>query len=145
MKRWISLLCLGLFLISPLSESEAGRIVGGKPMAPRNSGLDYDSLQSHVRQSRPTYQSNSYYERQYYEEITKGRQAKSLTDTQVGAPPVQPLNYGSLRRSVLDAAKNPPPDEYNPFKVKREYGTNPSSRPKPRYPTEGSKTPRKLF
>lgn len=141
MKPSITWLCLALFLLA--GQAEARRITGGKPMAPRGPQINYQTLQSHRAQEQSSYQSG-YYEQQFQAEVRRGRSVNNLVESRNGAPPVYPLNYGSLRQSVLDAAQNPP-SEYNPFKVKPEYGSQPSSRPRSRYPTEGAKTPVKLF
>ena len=74
----------------------------------------------------------------------RGRSVNSMVESNTGSPPVYPLNYGSLRRSVLED-DDTQRRNFNPFRVKPEYGTRPSSRPRPRYPTEGVKSPIKLF
>jgi hypothetical protein len=142
MKPWIVWMCFGLLYLG-VQEAEARRITGGKPMAPRSPSINYEQLQQHRTKSRAGYQSG-YYDQAYQAEVRRGRSVNSMVESNTGNPPIYPLNYGSLRRSVLED-DDTQRRNFNPFRVKPEYGTRPSSRPRPRYPTEGVKSPIKLF
>ena len=108
MKPWIVWMCFGLLYLG-VQEAEARRITGGKPMAPRSPGINYEQLQQHRTQSRAGYQSG-YYDQAYQAEVRRGRSVNSMVESNTGSPPVYPLNYGSLRRSVLEDDDFVPPD-----------------------------------
>ena len=119
MKSWIVWMCFGLLYLG-VQEAEARRITGGKPMAPRSPGINYEQLQQHRTQSRAGYQSG-YYDQAYRAEVRRGRSVNSMVESNTGSPPIYPLNYRSLRRSVLED-DDTQRRNFNPFRVKPEYG-----------------------